>query len=99
MMKLNFSALKNGDNVGSIYREVDFRFTLLRHWSLYESMKYSPYMVMKMRLWDDNGLNRMHDFITQIGVSLEQAKQLYTFMPTRMYNDIKGELFKKAEEF
>lgn len=50
---------------------MDFRFTLLRHWSLYNSMKYSPYMVVKMRLWDDFGINKMHDFITQIGISLE----------------------------
>lgn len=52
-----------------------------------------------MKLWDDFGINRMHDFITQIGVSLETAKQLYSCMPTKLYNDLKAELFKKAEDF
>jgi cell division control protein 45 len=49
---------------------MDFRFILLRHWTLFNSIKYSPYMVAKLRLWDDYGINKMKDFIIQIGVSL-----------------------------
>ena len=99
MMKLNSSTLNQSGDVGMISKEVDFRLSMLRHWSLYESMRYSPYIVTKMRLWDDFGVERLNDLITQIGLSLEEAKQLYSYMSTKQKNDIKGAFFKKAVEF
>jgi hypothetical protein len=56
-------------------------------------------MVVKLKLWDDFGINKMHDFITQIGISLEDAKQLHSYLSTKAFNDMKTELFKKAEDF
>jgi cell division control protein 45 len=41
------------------------------HWSLYESMVHSNYLMVKMELWQDRGLNRLHEFIHTIGISLQ----------------------------
>lgn len=46
-------------------------------------------MVVKLKLWDDFGINKMNDFITQIGVSLEDAKQLHCYLSTKSFNDMK----------
>lgn len=35
---------------------VDFQFPLMRHWSLYDSILNSGYMVAKLGLWNEKGL-------------------------------------------
>jgi cell division control protein 45 len=57
-----------------------YQFTLLDHWSLYESMMHSNYLMIKLNLWEDKGVNSLHRFLHMIGISLSEAKQLYKFM-------------------
>jgi cell division control protein 45 len=47
-----------------------YQFTLLDHWSLYESMMHSNYLMMKFNLWEDRGRQRLHEFLQRIGISL-----------------------------
>lgn len=84
--------------VGTILEEVDYRFQLLRHWSLYESISYSPYMVMKMKLWNETGKNKLHEFLTRIGISLEDARQLYKFMSKDSQYKLKTEILTQAQK-
>ena len=86
MMKLNPINKNNSETRGSILREIDFRFVVMKHWTLYDSIKYSPYMVSKMKLWSEDGKKRLLDFITKVGVSQSQARQLNTFMSNASMN-------------
>lgn len=43
--------VKNFDNRRIVYQESEFRFMLMRHWSLYESMMHSPYVSSALRTW------------------------------------------------
>lgn len=87
-----------GWEINSISEELDFHFPLLRHWSLYESMLYSPYIVMKMSLWNENGLAVLREFLTSIGISLEQAQQLYKYMPRDSRARLRNDMYSKMDK-
>ena len=77
----------NGDDVvvpgaqtGHIEEGQDYRFFLYRHWSLFDSMCYSPYVSAKMKTWKGQGIYKLQEMLAKMGVSLEECKQMYTFM-------------------
>jgi hypothetical protein len=45
---------------GEIFMKKGYNFPLMNHWSLYESMMNSPYLMMKLSLWSDKGVNKLH---------------------------------------
>jgi cell division control protein 45 len=47
--------LTDSQAIGTISNENDFRFMLLRHWNLYESMYYSNYVAAKFGVWWETG--------------------------------------------
>ena len=38
---------------GTIFSENDFRFLLLRHWNLYDSIYYSNFMASRLNIWKE----------------------------------------------
>lgn len=48
---------------------------LLRHWTLYNSIQNSPYMVSKLGLAKEPGQQELLKFFTRTGCPLEEAKQ------------------------
>ena len=52
----------------------------MRHWSLYESILNSPYMIAGLSLWSQQGIKKLHELISLIGLSLDESKQLYKYM-------------------
>ena len=58
----------------------EFRFSMLRHWSLYEAMMHSPYVATRMQTWRDVGRQAMNSLLTHIGLPLEVCKQQFTHM-------------------
>ena len=58
----------------------EFRFSMLRHWSLYEAMLHSPYVATRMQTWRDVGRQAMNSLLTHIGLPLEVCKQQYSHM-------------------
>ena len=49
-------------------------------WSLDESMTNSSYLNIHLGLWNDKGINKQHEILTKIGISLDQSKQQYKYM-------------------
>ena len=41
--------------IGTITMEQDLKLMLLRHWSLFDSMSNSNYIVAKMNIWKEPG--------------------------------------------
>ncbi len=58
MVKMNPQSAKK--DKGEISSRKGYQFTLMDHWSLYESMLNSNYLMIKLRLWEDKGINRLH---------------------------------------
>lgn len=57
-----------------------FRFMLLRHWSLYESMYYSNYVASKLGTWRAKGQEKLKELFAKMGFPLDESKQKYPFM-------------------
>jgi|LakMenEpi03Aug12_release.lakeMendotaPanAssembly.Ray.scaffolds.fasta_scaffold220510_1 cell division control protein 45 len=76
-----------------------YQFTLLDHWSLYESMMHSNYLMMKFNLWEDRGRQRLHEFLQRIGISLSEAKQLYKYMSQESQKKLENFIIPTAESF
>ena len=60
--------------VGHIRSEPELKFMLLRHWTLFDSINNSNYMVAKLGLWREPGKKELRDFFAHLGCSLDQAK-------------------------
>ncbi|RMZ89174.1 hypothetical protein DV736_g3607, partial [Chaetothyriales sp. CBS 134916] len=74
----------------------DPRFVLLRHWSLYDSMLYSPYVAARLHVWNESGQKRLHKLLAKMGVSLTQCKQTYTHMDIGLKKSVREQLLKYA---
>ncbi|RMD44412.1 hypothetical protein DV735_g762, partial [Chaetothyriales sp. CBS 134920] len=74
----------------------DPRFVLLRHWSLYDSMLYSPYVAARLHVWNESGHKRLHKLLAKMGVSLTQCKQTYAHMDIGLKKSIREQLLKYA---
>ncbi|KAF3173212.1 hypothetical protein EYR41_010061 [Orbilia oligospora] len=73
----------------------EFRFMLIRHWSLYDSMLHSPYLASKLHLWSEAGKKRLAKLLATMGMSLQQCNQKYVYMDM----DLKKGLREKLEVY
>ena len=66
MSKFNSHHLREGQDLGVVYeknsikRKLDFQFPVMRQWSLYDSIMNSPYMIAKLCLWEQVGINNLN---------------------------------------
>ena len=60
--------------IGSIIIEQDLKLTLFRHWSVYESMMNSNYLVSKLCLWKEPGRILLRKLLATAGIALDDAK-------------------------
>lgn len=72
------------------------KLLLIRHWSLYDSMLHSPYLFSRLKIWNDNGVKRLHKLLAKMGVSLVQCKQSYTHMDMMLKRELRSKLLKYA---
>ncbi|TGZ83887.1 CDC45-like protein [Ascodesmis nigricans] len=73
----------------------EFRFMMIRHWSLYDAMLHSSYLGTKLHIWSEHGKKRLHKLLAKMGFSLAQCKQSYTHMDM----DLKRSLKEKLERY
>lgn len=50
-----------------------YRFMLYRHWSLYESMRHSPYVATQLHLWQEKGLSTFQMMFARMGYGLRDT--------------------------
>lgn len=86
-------AIAKGPNDRSIRLSPEFRFMLIRHWSLYDSMLHSSYLGTKLRLYSEHGKKKLHKLLAKMGFSLAQCRQTYTHMDM----DLKRSLREKIQ--
>lgn len=51
----------------------DFRFPLMRQWTLYESMQFSPYVAPRIRTWRQSGLGILDYLLVKMGYPQKQC--------------------------
>lgn len=51
----------------SIRPSEEFRFTLFRHWTLYDSMFHSSYVANKLGIWKERGRKKLAGLLAKMG--------------------------------
>lgn len=77
----------------------DLRCNLMRHWTLYESMQSSPFIVSRLQLWYHAGLERMNLLLVKMGIPLREAKTTFISMSSDIRETIVTRFDKWCDRF
>lgn len=83
----------------SIRATEEFRFTLFRHWTLYDAMFHSSYVAGKLGIWKERGRKRLTGLLAKMGFSIPQTQQLYTHMDLDLKHQLRVKLDAIAPEY
>lgn len=72
----------------------EFRFTLMRFWTLFDAMYYSRYVATKMGVWKQRGKDGLKYLLAKMALPLNEAQQPYSSMK-RQYKAKLPELFEQ----
>ena len=75
------------------------RFLLIRHWSLYDAMRHSPYLATRLHLWNDQGMKRLHKLLAKMGISLAEAGQGYLHMDTAVKQTLRKRILRWSAHY
>jgi cell division control protein 45 len=92
----NLTKIKFSDN-GRILAENDYRFFLMRHSSLLDSMLYSEYVYSKLQMNTKKGQQRFMEMLAKMGLPLDECRQPYRFMKTSLLSRLKTEFENYAD--
>ncbi|CAI2361197.1 unnamed protein product [Moneuplotes crassus] len=85
--------------VGSIIPSQEFRFAFLRSWSLYEAIKNSEYVAIKLKLWQDAGKSELTRFLMTLGIPEFEYTQQYKFMTPKYKQMLKTKIPEVGPKF
>lgn len=91
--KITFS-----DN-GRIVAEKDYRFFLLRHSSLLDSMIHSDFVSTKLQVWTKKGMHKLQELLAKMGYPLEECKQPFAFMKPYLRRRLHEKIMEYSEEY
>ncbi|CAL8114524.1 unnamed protein product [Orchesella dallaii] len=60
--------------------ERDLFLFLYRHWSVYDSLKTTPYVVSTLKTWSQDGHRKLKQMLAHLGLPLSEVKQKYANM-------------------
>lgn len=80
-------------NEGRIVADDEFRFILLRHWSLYESMWHSQYVASKLGLYNnEKGKQQLDTLLSKVGIPPEHRMSAYSALPDADQKSLKAKM-------
>lgn len=101
---LMMGADANGDSTqvtrsdnGRIVAQSDFRFFLLRHTSLLESMMHSNYVSTRLQVWTNKGRQRLQELLAKMGFPLDQCRQPFAFLKPKFRRLLRSRISQYAE--
>ncbi|KAF9173569.1 hypothetical protein BGX20_002786 [Mortierella sp. AD010] len=77
----------------------EYRFMMVRHWSLYESMYHSNYVASRLGIWREPGRKRLQALLAKMGFSLEECNQVFAHMSIDLKRILKDRLESVAPEY
>jgi cell division control protein 45 len=92
---------EDSTSVGRITFVNDFKFELLRYWTLYDSMYHSEYIATNLHLSNDrkNDTNELRTLLAKMGIPRTEAEQKYFSMKSSIQEELVAKLSAYAEEF
>jgi cell division control protein 45 len=84
---------------GYITSVEEYRFMLMRFWSLYDSMFHSSYVAAQLSTWRSHGQTKLNTLLAKMGIPLKECQQRYTFMNGKLKKRLKKQLNKYSSKF
>lgn len=79
--------------------EQELKLLLLRHWTFFDSISNSNFVVSKLKLWKEPGQKQLRHFLATVGLSLDEAKQTYSFMDPSTRKELKEKILNVCPMF
>lgn len=73
----------------------ELRLSLMRHWTVYEALRHSPYIASRLGLYQQAGRDKLDVWLARMGIPLEECKQEYQYMRKQF----KAPLFEKMLQY
>lgn len=99
VLNVGGTAAVSGPTDRSIRPAEELRFTLFRHWNLYDSMYHSGYIAGKLKLWRDRGRKNLQGLLAKMGFSLHQCQQSYAHMDMDLKVSLRNKVDSIAPEY
>ena len=74
---------------GRILSQSEYKFMLLRHTSLWDSLLHSNFVASKLQVWKGTGRQRLMELLAKMGFPLESCRQPWAFVGTNMKRRIR----------
>lgn len=82
---------------GRILYQDEYKFMLLRHTSLWDSMLHSNFVASKLRVWKSAGRQKLMELLAKMGFPLDQCRQPWAFVGPGMKRRLAERLDDCAE--
>lgn len=77
----------------------EYIFMLYRHWNLYDSMYHTNHITIRFEMWKSEGKRRLDEFLTLMGIPLDECKQSYSVMSSNFKDQLYSLLDKYSDSF
>ena len=82
---------------GRILSQNEYKFMLLRHTSLWDSLLHSNFVASKLQVWKSSGRQRLMELLAKMGFPLDQCRQPWAFVGPNMKRRL-GERMEDVSE-
>ncbi len=83
----------------SIMIENDYKLFLYRHWTLYDSIRYSNYTLKNLHTYTEEGQRDIQKILAFIGIPLDETKQKFSYMKNEYKSLFKEKIFEVFKKF
>lgn len=84
---------------GQVQLHKEYRFMLLRHWNLYESMYNSKYVATRLGIWKDGGKRKLKLLLSKVGIPLKECRAAFRTMGKEYRKALEEGLTAEAEQY
>ena len=82
---------------GRILSQPEYKFMLLRHTTLWESIMHSSFVASKLQVWKATGRQKLMELLAKMGFPLDQCRQPWAFVGTNMRRRLRERLEECTE--
>ncbi|CDW54891.1 CDC45 domain containing protein [Trichuris trichiura] len=83
----------------TIHFETELLISLYRHWTLYDSIRFSRTTASFFRSWTLKGSTKLNEFLVHAGLPLTECRQEYNMMEIDLKNESKESLENTFERY
>ncbi|KAL3790820.1 hypothetical protein HJC23_004721 [Cyclotella cryptica] len=84
---------------GRILSQLEYKFMLLRHTSLWDSLLHSNFVASKLQLWRAEGRQRLMELLAKMGFPLESCRQPWAFVGVGLRRRLRERIDDCAEDY